>query len=69
MNNKKIWNILNMGLKRSVFNTNQLNKNVYLTRIIKMKFSEVININNQNENKFNIQITDNCSNVMKINFI
>jgi len=63
MNNKKLWNILNKELNK-VYLGNLNIRNISLFRVLNSKsFSEIVKTDNEGKNKFNIQITENCSNV------
>ena len=66
MNNNKLWNIPIRGLK-NFFPRQAFFKNSLLYRGVYFKnFSEVIDANSNESNRFNIKITDNCAKVKNI---
>jgi len=68
MNNKKVWNIIGIGLKLTRFNTNYYSKNLFTYGKTAMNFSQKLNEDSESNKNFNIEITHNCANV-KNNFI
>lgn len=64
MRNIKIWNILNKGLNYPYLGNLNTNKLSILRGLYFRSFSEIVKTDSEGKNKFNIQITDNCSNVI-----
>jgi len=64
MINYKLWNVLNTVLKNTFSKNLFLEKKVLFQQTNLKNFVNKIDEDFNNDNKFNIQITDNCANVI-----